>query len=161
MIFTRPTGTPTLRAALGSPPTAKIQLPKRVLRRTQVASAVSPIHQRTETGRPGTTGTPSGRTPDHADLGEPAEDAAEGVAGEKADDPAVFAALRDVGDLRPPGDPARHRQRQSAQDEEERERDDEGRQAGADEEQPVDVADEHGEGEGDQHRRDRAAGGTR
>ncbi len=39
-IFTRCTGTPTLRAALASPPTAKIQFPKRVRARTQVASSV-------------------------------------------------------------------------------------------------------------------------
>ena len=38
MIFTRATGTPTLRAAFGSPPTAKTQLPKRVLSSTQVAT---------------------------------------------------------------------------------------------------------------------------
>ena len=44
-IFTRWTGTPTLRAALASPPTAKIQLPKRVRASIQVASAVIAIHQ--------------------------------------------------------------------------------------------------------------------
>ena len=37
-IFTRVTGTPTLRAALASPPTPKIQLPKRVRVSVHVAS---------------------------------------------------------------------------------------------------------------------------
>ena len=63
MIFTRATGTPMLRAAFGSPPTAKIQLPKRVLSSTQVATAVTPIHQSTDAGTPGTAGSPSGRSP--------------------------------------------------------------------------------------------------
>ena len=44
-IFTRATGTPTLRAAFASPPTAKIQLPTRVRASTQVASAAIAIHQ--------------------------------------------------------------------------------------------------------------------
>ena len=44
-IFTRLTGTPTLRAATLSPPTPKIQLPTRVRISTQVASAVITIHQ--------------------------------------------------------------------------------------------------------------------
>ena len=39
------TGTPMLRAAFCSPPTAKIQLPKRVRESTQVATIVKPIHQ--------------------------------------------------------------------------------------------------------------------
>jgi hypothetical protein len=47
-IFTRPTGTPTLRAATGSPPTPKIQLPTRVRASTQVARIVMPTHQSTE-----------------------------------------------------------------------------------------------------------------
>ena len=38
-ILTRATGTPTLRAAFASPPTAKIQLPTRVRESTQVATA--------------------------------------------------------------------------------------------------------------------------
>ena len=46
-ILTFWTGTPTLRAALASPPTAKIQLPNRVRESTQVASSVMPSHQRT------------------------------------------------------------------------------------------------------------------
>ena len=46
-IFTRATGTPTLRAAFASPPTPKIQLPMRVRARTHVASAVIAIHHRT------------------------------------------------------------------------------------------------------------------
>ena len=46
-IFTRCTGTPTLRAALASPPTPKIQLPTRVRASIQVASAVTAIHHRT------------------------------------------------------------------------------------------------------------------
>ena len=37
-VLTRSTGTPELRAALASPPAAKIQLPTRVRSRTQVAS---------------------------------------------------------------------------------------------------------------------------
>ena len=44
-ILTRLTGTPTLRAATLSPPTPKIQLPTRVRMSTQVARAVSTIHQ--------------------------------------------------------------------------------------------------------------------
>ena len=84
MIFTRATGTPMLRAAFGSPPTAKIQLPKRVLRSTQVATAVTPIHQSTDAGTPGTAGSAVGPEPDEADLAQPAEQAAEGVAGEEA-----------------------------------------------------------------------------
>ncbi|CAM5564786.1 hypothetical protein SCYAM73S_02830 [Streptomyces cyaneofuscatus] len=40
------TGTPTARAASASPPTAKIQLPKRVRSRIQVASATSATHHR-------------------------------------------------------------------------------------------------------------------
>ena len=121
MIFTRATGTPMLRAAFGSPPTAKIQLPKRVLSSTQVATAVRPIHQSTEAGTPGTSGRPSGRSADHADLAQPAEEPAEGVAGEELDDEAVLQLVGDdVGDLRSAGDAARHGERQPAQDEEER-----------------------------------------
>ena len=44
-ILTRATGTPTLRAAFASPPTAKIQLPARVRESTQVATAAMTIHQ--------------------------------------------------------------------------------------------------------------------
>jgi hypothetical protein len=47
-IFTRGTGTPTFRAATASPPTPKIQLPRRVRAKTQVASAVIAIHHSTE-----------------------------------------------------------------------------------------------------------------
>ena len=39
MILVRATGTPTLRAALASPPLAKIQLPKRVRDSTQVKTS--------------------------------------------------------------------------------------------------------------------------
>ena len=45
--LTRWTGTPTLRAALASPPTAKIQLPNRARASSHVATAVMPIHHRT------------------------------------------------------------------------------------------------------------------
>ena len=48
-IFVRATGTPTLRAAGALPPTAKIQFPGRVRRRTQVATAVMPSHHRIDT----------------------------------------------------------------------------------------------------------------
>jgi hypothetical protein len=60
-IFTALTGTPTLRAAFWSPPTAKIQLPSRVRSRIQVATSESPTHQTIDTGRPCTCGSPSGR----------------------------------------------------------------------------------------------------
>ena len=43
------TGTPTWRADCWAPPTAKIQLPARVRSSTQVATAVTTIHQKTET----------------------------------------------------------------------------------------------------------------
>src|ERR1700716_1999669 len=52
-IFVRLTGTPTLRAALASPPDAKIQFPNVVRVRTHVAMTVSPIHHRTEVSNPG------------------------------------------------------------------------------------------------------------
>jgi hypothetical protein len=44
------TGTPTLRAATGLPPVPKIQFPKVVRIKIQVAKAASPIHQKMETG---------------------------------------------------------------------------------------------------------------
>ena len=47
VIFVRRTGTPALRAALASPPTAKIQFPNRVRVRTRVAITVMPIHHTT------------------------------------------------------------------------------------------------------------------
>ena len=59
-IFTLSTGTPTLRAALASPPDAKIQLPTRVRKRIQVATAVMATHQTTDTGTPRTKGSPAG-----------------------------------------------------------------------------------------------------
>ncbi len=51
-IFTRVTGTPTLRAALASPPEPKIQFPAVVRSSTQVARIVSPTHHRMSTRRP-------------------------------------------------------------------------------------------------------------
>ena len=60
-IFTLATGTPTLRAALASPPAAKIQLPTRVRSSTQVATRSSPATRRTDIGTPGTCGVPSVR----------------------------------------------------------------------------------------------------
>src|SRR3954453_9959607 len=51
-IFVLDTGTPMLRAATGSPPAPKIQLPTRVRARTHAPPAVSPSHQRTEPLRP-------------------------------------------------------------------------------------------------------------
>ena len=47
--FTPATGTPTLRAALASPPTPKIQFPTRVRVRTQVPRIVIAIHHSTVT----------------------------------------------------------------------------------------------------------------
>ncbi len=47
MILVQRTGTPTLRAAFESPPTAKIQLPNRVRVRTKVARTVRTSHQTT------------------------------------------------------------------------------------------------------------------
>ena len=44
-IFTRFTGTPTARELGAEPPTAKIQLPRCVRSRTQVATAMKRIHQ--------------------------------------------------------------------------------------------------------------------
>src|ERR1043165_4203815 len=46
-ILTLVTGTPTARALSASPPTAKIQLPIRVLNSTQVATAVNTSHHTT------------------------------------------------------------------------------------------------------------------
>ena len=51
-IFVRATGTPTFRAATGSPPALKIQLPKRVRASTQAATTVKPSHQSTATLSP-------------------------------------------------------------------------------------------------------------
>src|SRR5689334_12930742 len=45
--LTAVTGTPTARALSWSPPTAKIQLPMRVLNNTNVATAVNSSHQNT------------------------------------------------------------------------------------------------------------------
>ena len=47
-IFTRSTGTPTLRAAIADPPEPKIQLPKLVRWRMKVATSARPSHQRIE-----------------------------------------------------------------------------------------------------------------
>src|SRR6478609_8441168 len=46
-ILTLVTGTPTARALSSSPPTAKIQLPTRVLNNTKVATAVKSSHHNT------------------------------------------------------------------------------------------------------------------
>src|SRR6185503_13999785 len=46
-ILTAVTGTPTARALSSSPPTAKTQLPTRVLKSTYVATAVNSSHQNT------------------------------------------------------------------------------------------------------------------
>ncbi len=46
-ILVRLTGTPTLRAALASPPAAKIQLPKVVRASTHAAITVTPMNHRT------------------------------------------------------------------------------------------------------------------
>src|ERR1044072_9056588 len=46
-IFTLVTGTPTARALSSSPPTAKIQLPTRVLNSTYVATIVNSSHHNT------------------------------------------------------------------------------------------------------------------
>ena len=48
-IFTRSTGTPTLRAAIAEPPEPKIQLPKLVRWRMKVATNAKPSHQRMAT----------------------------------------------------------------------------------------------------------------
>src|ERR1700710_381202 len=76
-ILTRATGTPTLRAACASPPTAKIQLPNSVFTRIHVAAAVNPIHQTTDMGIPATSGDPSALLPiqpicpNHVNTGPP------------------------------------------------------------------------------------------
>ena len=62
-VFTRSTGTPELRAALASPPAAKIQLPARVRRRSQVAASAKRTNQTMETGMPVTVGVPFGNLP--------------------------------------------------------------------------------------------------
>src|SRR5262249_55086939 len=51
-IFVRATGTPTLRAATGSPPALKIQLPRRVRASTQAATTVRPSHHMVATLSP-------------------------------------------------------------------------------------------------------------
>src|SRR5690606_25875944 len=48
-ILVRTNGTPTARALVGAPPTAKIQLPNRVLTSTNAAITVSRIHHSTDT----------------------------------------------------------------------------------------------------------------
>ena len=68
-----PTGTPTLRAALASPPDGEDPVAEAGVRRTQVATAVRPSHQRTDAGRPGTSGGPSA-VADAADIASQAED---------------------------------------------------------------------------------------
>ncbi|MCY1354684.1 hypothetical protein D9M69_410740 [compost metagenome] len=60
VVLTRATGTPDLRAARGSPPDAKIQLPKRVRRRIHVARSAIPTNHRISIGMPGTFGVPFG-----------------------------------------------------------------------------------------------------
>ena len=58
-IFTGLTGTPTLRAALASPPEAKIQFPRRVRVRMTCAITARPRAQRMTAGTPFTAGLPS------------------------------------------------------------------------------------------------------
>src|ERR1700737_1649235 len=59
--FTRRTGTPTFFAALASPPTAKIQFPKRVCVSRYEAAMAMNAHQRMTLGMPRTGGLPSSR----------------------------------------------------------------------------------------------------
>ena len=61
--FTASTGTPTERAARGSPPAEKIQLPNRVLASTKAEPAPSTRHQTMIIGRPVTVGLPLGSFP--------------------------------------------------------------------------------------------------
>ena len=56
-ILVEPTGTPTFRAALGSPPAAKIQLPTVVRDRMIVPRTVTPSHQNRATGKAGSLPT--------------------------------------------------------------------------------------------------------
>src|ERR1700739_205101 len=52
LILTRATGTPTLRAADGSPPAAKIQFPNGVRKSIQPRIKLRPIHHQIEIGKP-------------------------------------------------------------------------------------------------------------
>ena len=123
-IFTRSTGTPTLRAAIAEPPEPKIQLPKLVRWRMNVATSARPSHQTMAT------------------LNGPMS------VGEDRRQRVAIGRRAEAADLGPPGDRAGHADRHAAQDEERAERDDERGQLGADDDVAVDESDEEREGEG-------------
>ena len=144
VIFTRATGTPTLRAAAASPPQAKIQLPKRVRSSTQVKTAVSASHHRIDTGMPCTIGSPSGRVAMipcaaiQSISGRP-NCPAKNCASQS---PAVASWMPETW-VRP-GQRARHDpERQPAQHEQRAQRHDEGRQPGLHHDKPVEIAHHH------------------
>ena len=83
--------------------------------------------------------------------------APEDLAGEERRDPVVCGIFVDARNLRAAGDAAGHAERQAAQHEQAAERDDEGRQAGVHDDQAVEPADQHRDGEGEQHAKPRAA----
>ena len=89
-ILTAATGTPTLRAALGSPPQAKIQLPTRVRSRMKVAPAVRTSHQTIDIEMPEIAGAPSARVPMRPMLGEPDHQRAADLAGEERRQPVLL-----------------------------------------------------------------------
>ena len=83
VILVRATGTPILRAALASPPEAKIQLPKRVRVRSQVQEQreADPPDDRHRNAV--MAGRPSARLPINAEVGEPANRRLENLAREQ------------------------------------------------------------------------------
>ncbi len=131
-VFTRATGTPELRAAFGSPPEAKIQLPNRVRRQNpgrDQRNEDEPEDFRRECRGP--SGAPFGKVSMMPLLPSQENRPVEGVAGK---DPAqsglsatasLHAAKLGCAAARP----FQADERQAAQNEEEGKRDDEGRQA--------------------------------
>ena len=84
MILVRATGTPTLRAALASPPLAKIQLPKRVRIRSQVQNSGEPDPPEDRHRDAGDHRQAVGALADEAEIGEPGDRRLQHLAGEEA-----------------------------------------------------------------------------
>ncbi len=116
-----------------------------------MATAVRASHQRIETGMPLHRGQ-TVRAPFHqADIGEPSEDTAAELPAEQRRQPVALGQLLDAGNLGAAGDEAGEAERDAAQDEQRCQRDDEGRQAGLHHQPAVDIADDHGGAECQQH----------
>ena len=111
---------------------AKIQLPNRVRSSTQVQNSVRPIHQTIDTGMPATSGSPSARLAISPRSDSQPDESGQPTVPENSGSSEIVGGQRmHARDLGPPGDAARHAERQAAQHEQAAERDDEGRQAGA------------------------------